>query len=142
MFTIIEACDVGGRHTVIISLQSTFEVVIALLCRRVCRDTRTGSTSEQHPLDSYFLELIRRRRRELMRRKKAAMKAALALAKMKGRKGNLFAKPAGGGAGADAAAATSGEGEGPAAWDDWLCKGSFVSRSSSVRSSPQLDWES
>jgi hypothetical protein len=73
-----------------------------------------------------------------MRRKKASMKAALALAKMKGRFGGILAKSAAGG-GDGAASSSTGEGEGPAAWEDWGCKGSFVSRSSSVRSSPQLD---
>lgn len=30
---------------------------------------------QEHPLDNYFRELIRRRRRELLRRKKAALKS-------------------------------------------------------------------
>lgn len=35
----------------------------------------TGAVQQEHPLDNYFRELIRRRRRELLRRKKAALKS-------------------------------------------------------------------
>lgn len=39
---------------------------------------------EEHPLDKYFRELIRRRRRELLRRKRAALKAVQAVVAMSG----------------------------------------------------------
>ncbi len=40
-----------------------------------CRQEETGKVQQEHPLDNYFRELIRRRRRELLRRKKAALKS-------------------------------------------------------------------
>ncbi len=39
---------------------------------------------EEHPLDNYFRELIRRRRLELLRRKRAALKAVQAVVAMGG----------------------------------------------------------
>lgn len=39
------------------------------------RNNETGVVQQEHPLDNYCRELIRRRRRELLRRKKAALKS-------------------------------------------------------------------
>lgn len=39
------------------------------------RQEETGEVQQEHPLDDYFRELIRRRRRELLRRKKAALRS-------------------------------------------------------------------
>jgi hypothetical protein len=39
------------------------------------RNEESGVVQQEHPLDDYFRELIRRRRRELLRRKKAAFKS-------------------------------------------------------------------
>lgn len=46
-----------------------------LLPAHACRNEATGEVQQEHPLDNYFRELIRRRRRELLRRKKAALKS-------------------------------------------------------------------
>uniref|UniRef100_A0A383VRH9 WW domain-containing protein n=1 Tax=Tetradesmus obliquus TaxID=3088 RepID=A0A383VRH9_TETOB len=37
-------------------------------------NAKTGAVQQDHPLDNYFRELMRRRRKELLRKKKAALK--------------------------------------------------------------------
>lgn len=50
-----------------------------------------GILHEEHPLDNYFRELIRRRRAELLRRKRAALKAVQAVVAMSGLRRRLEA---------------------------------------------------
>lgn len=55
-----------------------------------------GVLHEEHPLDNYFRELVRRRRRELLRRKRAALKAVQAVVAMGGLRRRLGLAAGGG----------------------------------------------
>jgi len=54
-----------------------------------------GVLHDEHPLDNYFRELIRRRQRELLRRKRAALKAVQAVVAMGGLRRRLEAAAGG-----------------------------------------------
>lgn len=59
------------------TLPAAFPAILvpaALSCNVCPRNAKTGAVQQDHPLDNYFRELMRRRRKELLRKKKAALK--------------------------------------------------------------------
>jgi len=74
-----------AAHAQAVIRVSALVLLRLLLCIPACcraahwgparRQEESGKVQEEHPLDNYFRELIRRRRREMLRRKRAALKS-------------------------------------------------------------------
>lgn len=70
-----QAAKLGRTLVLLHLLRCIPDCCCAALWGPARRQEESGKVQEEHPLDNYFRELIRRRRREMLQRKRAALKS-------------------------------------------------------------------